>query len=168
MTMNRSSHARRYFLAPLAALAGFVLLAGCGGPPDEVTVSGNVQVDGAPLTGGTIAFLPVGAPESAKRVAGIDENGNFNALVRPDQYMVTVEPMPEAGQQVPKTQMGGYNNYDPSKLPPGAPTPAGAGKATAPKGAHMDVNEKYAKFATSGLMWDVKKDGIKKIIQVTK
>jgi hypothetical protein len=49
--------ARAITLLPgLAALA--LLLAGCGGPPPLVPVSGQVSYKGQPLSGGVIVFVP--------------------------------------------------------------------------------------------------------------
>jgi hypothetical protein len=166
--MNHSPYVRRRFFAPPAALAALALLGGCGGPPDN-TLSGNVQVDGAALTGGTILFLPVGSPESAKLSTQIDENGNFSLPNVPaDQVMVAVVPVPDAAEETPNTKKGGYTNMP--TPPAGAPVPAGGGggRPSGPKGKHMDVNEKFSKFSTSGIIWDVKKEGSKKVIQVTK
>ncbi len=55
--------------------AALFLAAGCGdGRPTRVTVSGQVLIDGKPLTVGTVKFVPAGArPSSGK----LDEHGRF-------------------------------------------------------------------------------------------
>jgi len=58
-------------------LVAVVLLAsaGCGdGRPERVKVSGQVLIDGKPLTTGNIKFVPEGARPSA---GTLDENGQF-------------------------------------------------------------------------------------------
>ena len=47
----------RLTVAALAAAAG-LLLCGCGGPNDPVTVKGVVTLDGVPVGGATVSFLP--------------------------------------------------------------------------------------------------------------
>ena len=82
--------------------AGYVLVvviscisAGCSdGRPERVAVSGQVLIDGKPLTVGNIKFVPKGARPSAGK---IDENGRFtltcydgNDGVVPGEHQVQV------------------------------------------------------------------------------
>lgn len=58
-------------------LLAFALLsaAGCGdGKPKRVAVSGQVLIDGEPVKGGSIQFIPEGARPSS---GDLDENGRF-------------------------------------------------------------------------------------------
>jgi hypothetical protein len=53
----------------------FISCMGCGdGRPPRVPVSGQVLIDGKPLTFGTIQFIPAGARASQ---GSIDKEGNF-------------------------------------------------------------------------------------------
>ena len=61
-------------LAMLQCIA-LLLVAGCGdGLPTRVTVSGQVLIDGEPLTVGNIKFVPDGARPSS---GTLDESGRF-------------------------------------------------------------------------------------------
>lgn len=56
-------------------LAALCVVAGCGqGRPDRVAVSGQVLIDGQPLTQGLIQFVPEGARPSGGK---LDANGRF-------------------------------------------------------------------------------------------
>jgi hypothetical protein len=67
-------------LRPLAFVA-FVIasLSGCDRGANGGTVSGRVLVDGKPLRGGTITFVPT---EAGSKIAGcqIEESGNFGPV----------------------------------------------------------------------------------------
>jgi len=63
-------------LVPLA-------VAGCGdGRPERLEVSGQVLIDGTPLTYGTVRFVPKGARASSGR---LDENGRFTLTCYGDE-----------------------------------------------------------------------------------
>lgn len=64
----------RYSL--VLTLTGLVFAAaGCGdGRPERVPISGQVLLDGQPLTYGYVRFVPEGARASG---GGLDENGRF-------------------------------------------------------------------------------------------
>lgn len=92
MSLPRSQGA--CLVAPLrAGLAGCMalVLAGCGGP---VPVEGKVTLDGKPLAGATVVFIPEGGgPESG---AMTEEGGEFRLVTTktegalPGVYRVTV------------------------------------------------------------------------------
>lgn len=64
-------------LATLSALS-FLCLLGCGdGRPDRVKVSGQVLIDGKPLTTGNLKFVTEGARPSTAR---LDEQGRFTLM----------------------------------------------------------------------------------------
>jgi hypothetical protein len=66
------SGAARKFLALLVVPLAVV---GCGdGRPERLEVSGQVLIDGEPLTHGYVRFVPKGARPSSGR---LDENGHF-------------------------------------------------------------------------------------------
>jgi hypothetical protein len=73
-----------------AALAA-LLAAGCGGP---VTVKGTVTLDGQPLEGATVMFIPVNEWVGANAVT--DADGRFTLIgtkadgLMPGEYKVTV------------------------------------------------------------------------------
>ncbi len=69
---------KRRFSASVAAIigvVGLILAGGCNdGRPTRVPVSGQVLIDGKPLTVGDVKFVPDGARPSSGR---IDESGRF-------------------------------------------------------------------------------------------
>jgi hypothetical protein len=80
----------RIFAGSLAGCLGLAL-AGCGGPVD---VRGKVTMNGKPLAGATVIFIPEsGGPEAG---ALTDEEGNFRLTgtktegTLPGEYRVTV------------------------------------------------------------------------------
>ena len=65
----------RRFCLPAACLCGLLLLAGCGDDrPARVPVSGQVLIDGEPLTKGTVRVIPQGSRASR---GNIGEDGRF-------------------------------------------------------------------------------------------
>ena len=67
--------ARRSAILLLLLLSAQVTLSGCGdGRPKRLSVSGQVLIDGEPLTFGYIRFVPEGARPSGGR---LDEQGRF-------------------------------------------------------------------------------------------
>lgn len=59
----------------LLSLAGIVAAVGCGsGRPDRIAVSGQVLIDGQPLSQGLIQFVPEGARPSGGK---LDAEGRF-------------------------------------------------------------------------------------------
>ncbi len=69
--MPRSSPAGRAHVAVGAASAVvFLALAGCGGGPKIVPVSGSVYIDGQPLTYGHVQVIPTGWRPASGRIGG--------------------------------------------------------------------------------------------------
>ena len=109
------------FLLGLACCAG-----GCGQNADQrVPVAGRVLIDGQPLTGGTIRFVPeAGRPASSAIMA----DGSF------DLASESVQRASEAG------------------VPPGSyRVQVSASKIVDDETIHWNAPEKYADFRTSGL-----------------
>lgn len=64
----------------LSCAAVLLFLAGCGNKgPERVTVSGQVLIDGKPLTLGTVKVMPVGARAS---MGNLDANGRFTLMAK--------------------------------------------------------------------------------------
>lgn len=74
MSANSNSE-RRLLLSVALGLHVLGLPAGCSKGPERVAVSGQVLIDGQPLTTGTVSFMPVagGRPAGGK----LDEQGRF-------------------------------------------------------------------------------------------
>lgn len=93
-TLRNVNHIKQQQLSLLVVLCSLGLLSsGCGSPFDS-QVSGTVQVDGAPLTFGAVAYYPVvgGTPALAQiRDDGTYEmrTGTESGLM-PGEYIVTV------------------------------------------------------------------------------
>jgi len=79
----------------LAAL-GLLALVGCGGKPGPVPVQGTVLLDGKPLEGATVSFVPEGG--TGRSASGFtDKDGVFHLMTTnpndgavPGNYRVTV------------------------------------------------------------------------------
>lgn len=84
-----------------AALLVVALIAGCGGggeePPKVVAVSGIVKLDGQPLKGASILFVPIEAAKGIGAAGTSDGEGKYslafgnNRGVLPGGYTVVVE-----------------------------------------------------------------------------
>jgi hypothetical protein len=72
----------------LALIALFVLLAGCGGGPKPVPVSGLVTLDNKPLANATLQFVPVsGSSDTAYQVSSVGttgEDGRYTLVLNSD------------------------------------------------------------------------------------
>ncbi len=81
LTMRRIQGLNRTLLA-ITLATGLISLAGCGdGRPSRVPVSGQVLIDGQPLTHGEIIFMP----ENARSAQGtLDGQGRFTLTTFPD------------------------------------------------------------------------------------
>ncbi len=133
---SRGSYFVRGSLIPLHTVAlGLLIcaLSGCGGG----TVSGQVTLDGQPLTKGDISFAPTSAGPAA--AGQINSSGNYtlrvgtNTSIPPGSYRVTimavepVAPTPEHLEPLPKLLTPArYNNADSSGFT--ADVKAGANK----------------------------------------
>jgi hypothetical protein len=79
-----------------------LIASGCGGGPKfdpPVLVSGKVLLQGAPLTGGVVRFVPVKGDEARPGFGTIQPDGSFTAMTHapddgliPGDYTVFVEP----------------------------------------------------------------------------
>ena len=124
------------FCLPL--MLASLLLAGCG--DGKSTVTGTVTMDGTPLTGGNVSFMPEGGGPMAS--GAISETGEFtlytnaNPGAAPGKYKVTVNPPFEAS--------GGS---------------AGDGSTSQPSGNEKKVRsipQKYQNSSTTDLKAEVK------------
>jgi hypothetical protein len=116
--MNRSGHLRVGFAA-LVLLCSVGLLSGCGsGGP---TAEGTVTLDGQPVDGGIIVFMPIGddgaegkrPPAHAEITGGkylLDAKGNL----RTGKYKVEINWQKKTGKQIPDTSDPG-NKKDETK-----------------------------------------------------
>jgi hypothetical protein len=88
--------------ALLAVALPAVILTGCSG----TSVSGNVTLDGAPVDGGVILFLPqTGSPAALKSANGPIVGGKYSLegakAPQPGKYRVQIEWKKKTGQQIP-------------------------------------------------------------------
>jgi hypothetical protein len=153
-------------IAAFVALAGLAFVSGCG-PTKDNTLKGKVtlkKMDGTvvPVTGGSIKFLPAGAPPSSTVPGTIGPDGNFSVSGVPNATLTVLIDTREAKTQggYPATRDGGAGMPTPPK---DAPTPAGGGGGGPPP-VFVEIPLKYAQATTSGILWDVKKDGYTKDI----
>lgn len=72
----------------LPALAFLGFFAGCGSNNPELTVSGNVTINGEPIEGGSITF--VAEDGVAATGGGTIQNGKYTAIVLPGRKKVLV------------------------------------------------------------------------------
>jgi hypothetical protein len=138
------------FLAALptwaAAVAIMALASGCG--PRAGTVSGQVFLDGKPLPGGMVTFLPLARgmnPSSSP----IDAEGRYEVSVVEGEYQIAVDNRELEARSHPRP---------PPKAPPGLKLPP-PGKADTPPrekepsspGKYVPIPEKYYNGPKSGL-----------------
>jgi hypothetical protein len=84
-------------VAPACALAAaLALLAGCSGPDDRGTVSGEVTIDGKPLSGGLIRFEPTDGKSPAADAPITD--GKYTASVPLGEVKVLIRASKVVGQ----------------------------------------------------------------------
>ncbi len=72
----------------ILAILVLTLAGGCGGSNDEITVSGQVTIDGAPIPTGVISF--VDTDPSVAAGGGPIKDGQYTATVTPGDKVVTV------------------------------------------------------------------------------
>lgn len=106
MRLTIGRRAAHFALIPLIAI-----VAGCGGGPKLATASGIVTLDGKPLEGATLSFIPT--PGNAVSTAGTDVSGpdgnfqmtyNGRAGLAPGKYKVVVsktEDVASKGKEIP-------------------------------------------------------------------
>ncbi len=99
-------HLRRPGRLRFAVLGGLLAAAaGCG--PDVASVRGKVTLDGQPVDGGTIAFLPAAegvAADAPVRAGEYDVPADRN--LRPGNYRVEVRWPKPTGKKVPSADPG--------------------------------------------------------------
>ena len=94
---------RTMFERPGWRVATFLLLlSGCGqkmpAPPPTYPVHGSVTLDGQPVAGGEVCFIPDNDPEALAGKGKLDEQGQYSAGsymgqegMRPGKYKVFIE-----------------------------------------------------------------------------
>lgn len=130
--------------AVVPVLVGLLLLIGCSGPKKAsvYSVTGKVTVEGKPLSGCSVIFVPVGAGSTATGMIGPDgsyklttDGGRAGALA--GKYKVQFTPGLEMTQGMMSEQMMG-----------GPPAGGGMSQPTAPK-PKGPYPESYGDAATS-------------------
>ena len=112
-------------LATLTLLLAVVVFLGCSGP-NAASVSGNVTLDGEPLTTGMVGFYPEGG-NGAPANGQIDSNGNYSLStgtdvgLAPGKYTAIVVATKDPPQPYDKTG---------AEIPPIPITPAKYGSTT--------------------------------------
>lgn len=125
-------------LYSLVIAIGLAVIAGCGdGRPARVPVSGQVLIDGQPLTYGFVRFLPEGTRGSGGQ---LDSDGRF--------ALTCFEPNDGATLGMHRVEVYACEALSPTKF-----------KWHAPK--------KYASYAISGLQQEIKGPNDKLVINLT-
>jgi hypothetical protein len=116
-------------IAAVSVLIGAVMAAGCSGP-NAASVSGNVTLDGQPLTTGMVGFYPEGG-NGAPANGQIDTSGNYSVStgtdlgLSPGKYIAIViatkdppQPYDKTGAEIPPIPItpGKYGNTNTSDL----------------------------------------------------
>src|SRR5262245_20523543 len=96
-------HANRFRLLSCLGIAAALLpFAGCTSRP---AAQGSVTLDGAPVDGGSIAFIPVGAGEQQQRVGVPIVDGRYtipaDKRLAPGKYRVEIYWPKKTGRKVP-------------------------------------------------------------------
>jgi hypothetical protein len=143
----------------LSGLLMIALVAGCGGPkrPQTVAVSGTVTLDGKPVEGATVGFIPEGGGRPATGTT--DASGAFTlttfepgdgAVV--GKHSVTVSKVRGSGQQGDQASTASGPGPGPG---PGAMPLSGMPEAGGVK-LEWIVPKKYSEPANSGLKVEVR------------
>jgi hypothetical protein len=153
-------------MATFMAMACLAFVSGCG-PTTNNVLKGKVTLkkkDGAvvPVTGGSITFWPTDAPESSIYKGGISADATFSVAGVPNGTLKVMIDTQTAKNQ--GAYPGGDGGGGPSGRPKDAPTPAAGGGGTPL--VFVEIPVKYAKAATTDIVWDVKKDGYTKDIEL--
>lgn len=160
MILSRHAPSRALFAASLGLLVG-LFTAGCG-PSNNNSLTGKVILDDAPVTGGMITLHPQsGGTDLSGRIT---PDGTFTILGVPAgvfQVAISTDLLNPAFKM--KT---GYENSTP---PPGSPPMQGPPPASGGiEGTYVEIPQQYKTPATSGITWDIQKDGVKKDIKLKK
>jgi len=134
----------------LVAAAGLLgCSGGSGDRPKTVKAGGTVTLDGAPVEGATVSFVPQAAGRSA--VARTDSKGQFtlnttNTIpgVMPGDYKVGISKEKTEGAMTPEESQSYFEK---------------TGKAPPPPKVTNELPEKYKNAATSGLTAKVEASG---------
>ncbi len=102
-------HASKRILSGFAILAlPMVLLCGCAGDK-RLPVSGNITLDGQPLSLGAITFVPNGDKKSNSSGSSVVD-GKYSIPAEkglmPGKYSVSITPMHKTGRKIPNTMTG--------------------------------------------------------------
>jgi hypothetical protein len=144
---------RARILACFAAVALIALsMAGCNRVRGEGTITGQVLVDGKPLRGGTVRFVPVASGVNSLS-AEIDESGNFGPLVMPaGEVMISVDNRTLA-PRAPRAAIPLPKNTNPevqAKM-----MARGGGAAPPPNPRYVPIPTRYHAVETSDLKYTV-------------
>ena len=155
-----------------AALLLLVVIAGCGGP-SKGQVSGRVLLDGAPLPGGMVTFLPVAGGNAV--TVPLDANGNYPPVELPvGETMVCVDnqqlqppPPPSRGSFTPPPAIAAA--LEKMAKPGGRPVTLKAAPPRPPSipGRYVKINPKYYVVETSGLSFKVERGDMTYDINLT-
>ena len=132
-----------------SALALFLLAAGCGvrdpNMPELVTVTGTVTLDGKPLPGAILTFLPTEEKQGGGAVGFTDAEGKYS--------LQTVH----GGEGCPR----GYFRVSISKMvmPDGSDIPGGSNIDEMEVGTRQKLPEKYSGVEQTELSGNVLQDG---------
>ncbi len=148
----------------VASVASVVFLLGCSGTdkwaerlPETVEARGVVLLDGKPVEGASVVFVPVD-PSGHQAYAVTDEDGEFELRAFPaksgavpGKYKVTVSKTVETGEEVAE-ELGGESETDEGPVD----------RATVKKAKQAWANALPAKYAnpkTSGLTAEIPPEG---------
>lgn len=130
-------------VGPMCIL-GLMLLAGCGGDGNKVSISGTVEMDGKPLGEATLGFVSENG--SSLSSASTDPTGKFYAKVAPGKTKVSVSKVDPAA--TPQQSLS-----DEQAL---SPTDAELAVMRAKPKPKTGVPARFADPNASGLSYDIK------------
>ena len=148
----------------VAVVCTLLVFCGCGGSSSVgvVAATGTVTLDGKPLDGATVAFVP--DSDGARSASGLtDASGNFRLTTvepgdgaTPGKYKVTVSKLVADSQPaaMPKTQEEAMK-----ELSQKARSGSAAFMPTGPKPVKETLPSRYSNPTTSGLQQEVKSSG---------
>lgn len=150
----------------------FVVLAAAGCGSGQGKVTGQVLLDGKPVTGGIVTFQPADSRARAVTTT-MDADGNFDVSLPAGEVKVSVDnrelqPAPKSTGQIPA-------NLPPEikkKLMEGAKGATGAAggesaEADKPPGKYVPIPAKYYTIESSGLKFTVERGDQKHNIELT-